>query len=306
LKATAESVEVGREGTLHPRESPCAASLPSNPVRVALAEAITVIGAAGCVTPRLDSELLLAHVLGVDRERLLLDRELTLGGHAACAFEDAVRRRALEREPVAYIVGRRGFRRLELAVDVRALLPRAETELLVELGLTLSEGASVVDVGTGSGAVALALKDERSDLDVSGSDISAQALELAEANGHRLGLQVKWLRADLLEGVGDRFDTVLANLPYVAEHERPQLEPEIVRHEPAGALFAGGDGLAVIRRLLGQLRERPRVSTVALEVGAGQAPEVAQMTRAAGFPALRCERDLAGIERIVVGERRRR
>jgi release factor glutamine methyltransferase len=273
------------------------------PAREALVSATTAIGAAGCETPRLDAEVLLAHVLGVTRERLLIDRDLAVEGRAVRAFQNAVRRRAVEREPVAYIVGRRGFRRLELAVDRRALVPRPETELLVEIGLELPREARVLDVGTGSGAVALALKDERPDLALTGSDVSSDALDLARSNGLRLGLEVRWLAADLLAGVADEFDAVLSNPPYVAESERARLAPEILRHEPPGALFAGGAGLDAIRTLLAQLAERERVALAALEVGSGQARPVAELMRVAGFTAVRAERDLAGIERVVVGER---
>jgi release factor glutamine methyltransferase len=274
------------------------------PAGDALDGAITAIAAAGCETPRLDAELLLAHVLGVTRERLLIDRSLAVEGPAVRAFQDAVRRRSVEREPLAYIVGHRGFRRLELAVDRRALVPRPETELLVETGLALGEGARVLDLGTGGGAVALALKDERPDLDVTGSDASEEALALARANARELGLAVRWLHADLLAGVGDEFDAILSNPPYVAESQRAQLAPEIVRHEPPGALFAGPDGLQLIRALLRQVAARRRVGLLALEVGAGQAPAVIELTRSAGFDAVRSERDLAGIERVVVGQRR--
>ena len=273
------------------------------PARDALDGAITAITAAGCETPRLDAEVLLAHVLGVGRERLLTDRELMVEGPAVRSYQDAVRRRAVEREPVAYIVGYRGFRRLEVGVDRRALVPRPETELLVELGLALQTGARVLDLGTGSGAVALALKDERPDLEVTGSDVSEAALELAGANGRRLGLDVRWLHADLLTGVPDEFDAVLSNPPYIAESERSSLAPEILRHEPEGALFAGPDGLLAIRELLVQVSERRRVSVVALEVGAGQAPAVAELMGLAGLPNVRSELDLAGVERVVVGER---
>jgi release factor glutamine methyltransferase len=276
------------------------------PVKDALDGAITAITAAGCETPRLDAELLLANVLGVSRERLFIDADLCVAGPAVRAFQDAVRRRSVLREPVAYILGKRGFRRLDIAVDTRVLVPRPETELLVEVALVLPSGARVLDLGTGSGAVALALKDERPDLEVTGSDISPAALELARANGLRLGLDVSWIAADLLSGLDDSFDAVLSNPPYVAASERASLAPEIVRHEPAGALFAGADGLAVIRPLLEQLAARIEVSLVALEVGAGQAPVVLELIRKAGFPAVRAERDLAGIERVVVGEREAR
>jgi release factor glutamine methyltransferase len=274
------------------------------PAHEALDGAITAIAAAGCESPRLDAEVLLAHVLGVGRERLLADRELAVEGPAVRAYQDAVRRRALEREPVAYITGRRGFRHLELSVDRRALIPRPETELLVEVALRLPAGARVLDLATGSGAVALALKHERPDLEVSASDVSEGALALARANGERLGLEVAWLQADLLAGIPDEFDAILCNPPYVADGERALLAPEIVRHEPAGALFAGPDGLELIRTLLAQLGARARVALAALEVGAGQAQEVTALARAAGFDSARSQRDLAGVERVVVAERR--
>jgi release factor glutamine methyltransferase len=272
--------------------------------RDALDGAITAIAAAGCETPRLDAELLLAHVLGVGREQLLSDPRLLVAGPAVRAFQDAVRRRAVEREPVAYILGRRAFRRIELVADPRALIPRPETELLVEVAIGLPAGARVLDLGTGSGAVALALKDERPDLHVTGSDASEPALALARLNGERLELDVQWLHADLLTDAGE-FDAVVCNPPYVAESERALLAPEIARHEPAGALFAGSDGLSCIRALLEQLAELPDVHFLAMELGAGQAAAVAELTRAAGFDAIRFERDLARIQRVVVAERHR-
>jgi release factor glutamine methyltransferase len=296
--------------------------------RDALDGAVTAIAAAGCETPRLDAELLLAHALGVSRERLFVacmpasaaggtpsaasgasrgvprrEDELLVAGAAVRTFQDYVRRRSVLREPVAYILGKRHFRRLELDSDSRALIPRPETELLVEVGLTLPAGWRVLDVGTGSGAVALALKDERPHLRVTGSDLSEDALALARANGERLGLDVRWLAADLLEGVPDEFDAILSNPPYVPDGDRATLAPEILRHEPASALFAGEDGLDAIRSLIGQAAARPSVRLLALEVGAGQAGAVGGLMRAAGFPSLRAERDLAGIERVVVGER---
>ncbi len=269
----------------------------------ALDGAITAFTAAGVETPRLDAEVLLAHILGVDRARLLTDDDLTVTGPDVRPYQEAVRRRAVQREPVTYITGVRGFRRLELDVDPRALIPRPETELLVEVGLGLPQGASVLDVGTGSGAVALALKDERPDLRVTGSDMSGQALELARANAAKLRLKVTWMHADLLEGMPEEFDALLCNPPYVAESERATLAPEILRHEPPGALFAGADGLDTIRVLLTQLATRERVRLAALEVGAGQAQEVSELMRSAGFPTVCVEVDLGGVERVVVGTR---
>ena len=269
----------------------------------ALDGAITAIAASGSQSPRLDAELLLAHVLGVRRERLITDSQLSVEGPAVRALQDAVQRRAVEHEPVAYIIGLRGFRRLELNVDRRALIPRPETELLVEVGLALPAGAHVLDLGTGSGAVALALKHERPDLRVSASDVSERALALALSNGLKLELDVRWLHADLLAGLDDEFDAILCNPPYVAEGDRALLAPEITRHEPEGALFAGDDGLSVIRVLLAQLAERPAVRLLGLEIGEGQAPDVAPLLDAAGFERVRIERDLAGIQRVMVGER---
>jgi release factor glutamine methyltransferase len=270
-------------------------------VREALDSAVIAIAAAGSDTPRLDAELLLAGALGVERVALVTDPRREVAGPAVRAFQDAVRRRSAGREPVAYILGRRGFRYLELAVDPRVLVPRPETELLVEVGLELPAGARVVDVGTGSGAVALALKHERPDLDVSGAEVSAGALAVARANAARLGLDVQFVHGDLLEGVGE-VDAVLSNPPYVAERERATLAPEIVRHEPPGALFAGTDGLDVIRRLVPAVA-RSGARLLAIEVGAGQADAVGELMRDAGFAHVGTRRDLAGIERVVVGRR---
>jgi release factor glutamine methyltransferase len=270
-------------------------------VREALDSAVIAIAAAGSDTPRLDAELLLAEALGVDRVALVTDPRREVAGPAVRAFQDAVRRRSAGREPVAYILGRRGFRHLELAVDPRVLVPRPETELLVEVGLELPERARVVDVGTGSGAVALALKHERPDLEVLGTDSSADALEVARANAARLGLDVEFLRGDLLAGVGE-VDAVLSNPPYVADRERASLAPEIARHEPPGALFAGADGLDVIRRLV-PAAVRFGARLLAIEVGAGQAAAVGELVHAAGFAEATARRDLGGIERVVVGTR---
>jgi release factor glutamine methyltransferase len=271
------------------------------PVRDALDSAVIAISAAGSDTPRLDAELLLAGALGVDRAALVMDPAREVAGPAARAFRDLVRRRSAAREPVAYLLGTKGFRHLELEVDRRVLVPRPETELLVEVALDLPAGTRVLDVGTGSGAVALALKHERPDLHVTGSDVSDDALEVARSNARRLGLAVSFTRADLLEGAPEA-GAILSNPPYVADADRALLAPEITRHEPELALFAGADGLDVVRRLAAQAGASP-AGFVAVEIGSGQAPSVAALLRDAGFPATEARRDLAGIERVVIGRR---
>ena len=268
-------------------------------VRDALDSALVALRAAKVDSPRLDAELLLADALGVDRAALVMDPARELDGPATRRFQDAVRRRAVEREPVAYLLGRKGFRHLELEVDPRVLVPRPETELLVEVGLELAQGARVADVGTGSGAVALALKHERPDLDVVATDASADALAVAQANATRLGLDVAFAHGDLLAAAGGPFDAVLSNPPYVARGAAVMAE---VRHEPDVAVFAGDDGLGVVRRLVAQAAERG-VALLAVELGEGQAPAVQELARAAGFASTEARADLAGIERVVVARR---
>jgi len=268
-------------------------------VRDALDSALIAITAAGSESPRLDAELLLAAAMGVDRAVLIADPERALDTEQVRAFRDMARRRA-QREPVAYILGRKGFRRLELAVDPRVLVPRPETEHVVEAALDLPHGARVVDVGTGSGAIALALVDERPDMRVVATDSSADALAVARANADRLGLAVELLEGDLLEPVAGPIDAVVSNPPYVRRGD--PLPPEVSRYEPAEALYAGDDGLAVLRRLA-PAAAAAGASFAAFEVGAGQADDVEALLRAAGFEEVERARDLAGVERVVVGRR---
>jgi release factor glutamine methyltransferase len=267
-------------------------------IREELAGATESLAEVGVPTPRLDAELLLAHVLGVDRAALLMRADEEAIGDDRTRYLALMTRR-VKREPIAYILGRRAFRRITLAVDPRVLIPRPETELLVEVGLTLPVGARVADVGTGSGAIALALKQERPDLDLVGVDVSSGALSVARMNAQRLRLTVEWVQGDLLDGV--QCDVVLANLPYVAADDL--LEPEVALYEPQGALLAGQDGLDLVRRLLSQVADRDPISLVALEIGAGQADMTAALVEDAGFGEVERLRDLAGIERVVVGRR---
>ena len=281
---------------------------PAPPVTVAAAlrAATARLATAGCATPRLDADLLLAVVLETTRTSLYLHAPAAVLDRAAGARFGALINRRAAREPVAYIVGRKEFRRISLAVDRRVLIPRPETELLVELGCSLAPGASVLDVGTGSGAVALALKHERPDLDVHATDISADALAVARANAARLGLAVRFLEGDLTCGL--RCDAVLANLPYV--EAGAELAPEISRYEPPAALFGGADGLDLVRRLVAAAGRAAAggaaaggAAMLALEVGAGQSPAVAELLRAAEWGSVERLPDLAGHDRVVVGRR---
>jgi release factor glutamine methyltransferase len=247
------------------------------------------------------AELLLADAMGVDRAAIVSDPGRELTPQQARRFQTYAMRRA-QREPVAYILGTKGFRTIDLLVDSRVLIPRPETEHLVEAALELPHGARVADVGTGSGAVALALKAERPDLEVIATDASPEALAVARANAERLGLDVQLLAGDLLESVEGPLDAVLSNPPYVAEAERVSLAPDITRHEPEMALYAGEDGLSLIRRLA-PAAAASGASLLALEVGFGQAGVVAEIVRKAGFPDIRVIADLAGIERVVAGRR---
>jgi release factor glutamine methyltransferase len=273
--------------------------------REALDSAIDALRAAGVDDPRLDAELLLAEATGWSRAALVADQAAAVPPAAGRRFGELVRRR-LRREPVAYILGRKGFRNLELAVDRRVLVPRPETEMLVELALEV-EPETVLDVGTGSGAIALAVADELPGCAVTATDTSPAALEVARANAERLGLAG---RVRFLEGTlpGDQsFDLVLANLPYVAECDWPSLQPEVTKWEPREALLAGPNGLDAYRFFLAEcgraLAHYPRRSstTLAAEVGEGQAHAVAELFREAGLGEIEVRRDLAGIERVVIG-----
>jgi release factor glutamine methyltransferase len=282
----------------------------TTPARQALSAAIEALAAAGVEDPRLDAELLLGEAMGCERAALVAENGAEVPAAAGRRFGELVRRR-LRREPVAYILGRKGFRRIELAVDRRVLVPRPETELLVETALELRP-ARVLDVGTGSGAIALAVADELPECEVTATDTSPGALEVARANAERLGLanRIRFLEGTLPPGADPEvggYDLILANLPYVAERDWPSLQPEVTQWEPPEALLAGPDGLDAYRSFIpecGRLSFRypePTSTALAVEVGEGQAPAVAELVRAAGFGAVEARRDLAGIERVVVG-----
>lgn len=269
-------------------------------VRDALGGAVDALAAAGVETPRLDAEVLLAEATGWERARLAAEPEAGVPAGAARRFGEMVRRR-LRREPVAYIVGRKGFRRIELEVDSRVLVPRPETELLVELALELSP-RRVLDMGTGSGAVALAIAEELAGCELLATDTSSAALEVARANAERLGLadRVAFHEA-MLPPEPPRLDLIVANLPYVAEAEWEGLEPEVTEWEPREALLAGEDGLDVIRAAIPLAAAA--APALALEVGARQAPAVSELLFEAGFAKVETRADLVDIPRVVWGRK---
>ncbi len=257
--------------------------------------------ARGSETPRLDAERLLSKALGLERIELYmaLDRPLT-PSELEVARELVVRRGA--REPLQYVLGEWGFRRLTLNVDPRALIPRPETEILVDRALLLLAGRDaprVLDVGTGSGAIALALRDEHPGALVSGFDFSRDALALASENATLTGLEVDLLQGDLFDGLpGGPWDLVVSNPPYVDASDVPNLEPEVRDWEPHEALTADGAVAAVAR---GAVPVLAASSGIVLEVGAGQAESTAALLEELGFHDVRVTPDLRGIDRVVEG-----
>jgi release factor glutamine methyltransferase len=258
-------------------------------IRDALRDAEQRLGAAGVDTPRVDAELLLAHVAGTTRSGLYADLDRDVDG----AVEPLLRRREA-REPLAYILGEWGFRRLILKTDARALVPRPETEIVVERCLALLADVPsprIVDVGVGSGAIALALKDERPDARVVGVDVSSEALSLARENAVALGLDVE-LREGDIASVGDGWDLVVSNPPYVDTLQG--LQPEL-GFEPKQAIVGAG--------LHEQIARAADARFVVFEVGAGQAQDVARVLGVCGYAAVTITPDLAGIDRVVEGRR---
>jgi release factor glutamine methyltransferase len=267
---------------------------PARTVSAVLDDAAERLAAAGVDNPRNDAEVLLAEAMGVKPEELSVDSAGEIDAEIAAAMEAMVARR-VDRDPLAYVLGRAPFRGIEVAVDERVLWPRRETELLVEVATKLPEGARVHEVGTGSGAIALALMSERPDLKITASDLSPEAAEAARENAERLGLDLDVVVAvglpDDLEGV----DMVIANLPYVTDDTIFERSPEIQR-EPRIAVTGdcGEDGLGVIR---GLIAETPSGWTLAMEHDTHHGPAMQEMLRDA-----ETLRDYEGNERVSVGK----
>lgn len=265
-------------------------------VRKALERASELLARAGVDSPGVDAEWLAAHVLGVSRSTLHVEPDRFVAPEALVRFERLVERRAA-REPLAYVLGEWDFRRLTLGIDRRALVPRPETETVVERCLALLaeyREPRVLDVGVGSGAIALAIADEHPAARVTAVDVSAGALELARENALRTGVGIE-LRHGGIDVAAEGWDLVVSNPPYVAAAEYERLEPELRDWEPRAALL--GEGVHA------ELARAARTAWLVLETGDGQAAEVAVTLERLGYRDVRISRDLTGRERVVEGGR---
>jgi len=257
-------------------------------------------------TPDLDAELLLIHVTGASRARLRSHPE-TLSSETAVQRYAALLERRATGEPLAYILGKKDFWSLQLTVTPAVLVPRPETELLVERALALrpQQNGEVVDLGTGSGAIALSLASERPNWQVTATDASAEALAIARANAESLGLsRVEFVLGSWLEPLAGRtFDLIVSNPPYITADD-PAMQDPALRHEPKQALTPGPDGMASLRAIIEAAPEHlERDGWLVLEHGSGQAAEVASELVARGLRHVRSHRDLAGHERMTEAQR---
>ena len=267
-----------------------------------LEETSRFFAARGLENARLQAELLLAAVLEIKRLDLYLQFERPLHTEEVDAYRDYVRQR-VQRVPVQYILGATAFRELELTVTPAVLIPRPETEVLVDVALELlPTGGRALDLCCGSGAIALSLKRELADVAVVATDISQAALAVARANGASCELEIEWLSGDLFAAVEGDFDLVVSNPPYVKSGDLDRLEPEVRDHEPRLALDGGADGLDCYRRIAHQASDHIRPGGyLLLEVGDGQSAEVEKLLAEVGrFAEVETKPDLNEVPRVVV------
>jgi release factor glutamine methyltransferase len=270
-------------------------------LRALLEQATTQLAGAGIETARVDAELLVSHALGLSRTGLYLDPERKLTDGEAAAVQTLLDRRAT-REPLAYVLGEWGFRRLTLKVDRRVLVPRPETETVVERCLELLRGLeapAVLDVGTGSGAIALAIEDEHPSARVTGVDVSEDALALARENAAAAGLNVRFEQADVRDGLTGRYDLVVSNPPYVSAAEIETLEPEVRDWEPRIATV-GEEHTELVARAAREVLDPG--GWLVLEIAAGAREATLDLLEDLGFEELRAGPDLAGRDRVVEGQ----
>jgi release factor glutamine methyltransferase len=270
-------------------------------VRGALAASSERLEAAGCESAQVDAELLVAHVLESSRAAVRRDGQRKLSGDELARLEALVARRE-RREPLAYVLGEWSFRRLTLAVDPRVLVPRPETEIVVERCLALLRGSErprVLDVGTGSGAIALAIADEHQGADVTGIDVSEDALAVARENAARLRVEVAFERSDLFEGLpSGPWDLVVSNPPYVSPAEIDSLAPEVRVWEPRSALVGEGATEGVAEAARSMLRPG---GALVLEAAETKADAVAALLRDLGYGEITVTKDLTCRDRVVEG-----
>jgi release factor glutamine methyltransferase len=276
-------------------------------VRDLVAEAAAVLAAAGFgrADAALDAEVLARHALGWDRASLLTRGREPAPQPFLDRYRALIERRA-RREPVAFITGHREFWSLDFEVTGDVLIPRPETELIVERALPLLDlqrKSRIADVGTGSGCLAIALAVERPVTRVLATDSSRAALMVARRNAdrHGVGSRVRFVRADGLDAISGPLDLIVSNPPYVAAADAASLPPDVVQYEPGEALFAGDDGLSVLRTLIGSaaVRLAPHGHLV-VEFGVGQSADVQALARTAGWASIDIAEDLQGIPRVAV------
>ncbi len=261
----------------------------------------------GLDSPRLDAELLVAHALRVERMRLYMDHHKPLLPEELGAIREGVRRRG-QHEPVAYIIGERGFWKHDLQVDPRVLVPRPETERLVEIALEAlaeQEAPRIADVGTGSGCIALSLAADKPAARVFAIDLSVEALAVAQANAARLEVaNVEFMQGSVLEPAPGELDLVVSNPPYIPSADVERLMPDVARYEPRLALDGGADGMEVIRPLVAQAAEKLRPGgQLMMEIAFDQGPAVKALMESAGWVDVVVHQDYASLDRVVVGAR---
>ena len=261
-------------------------------------QAVEDLDDAGIESPEVDAFYLLEDACGLSRSGYLLNKDRQVKADVAAAYLEMIKRRAAG-EPYQYITGKANFLGYDIKVTPDVLIPRLDSEVTAEIALGfVKEGTRVLDMCTGSGCLAVAIKKERPGAEVSAADISEAALEIARSNATAHGANVTFTRSDLFGNVDGVFDVIVSNPPYVTEEEYGHLSREVREHEPMLALVAGKDGLDIYRRLIPKAREHLKGELV-LEIGCRQAEAVGELLKENGYTDIRVHKDLAGLDRVV-------
>lgn len=274
------------------------------PLKQLIRESVLKLQEAGIADAKTDTFLLLEAAAGITKAGYLLDPDKQLSASEYELFDGFLKRR-MQHEPCQYIIGQTEFYGLSFLVNEHVLIPRQDTELLVEETLkTTAEDSRVLDLCTGSGAVAVAIKHSRPDAAVTALDLSKEALETAKKNAEQNGCGIEFLVSDLFEDLGAerKFDVIVSNPPYISETEYETLMPEVKDHEPSLALLAGEEGLDIYRRLIAEApRYLVKGGALLVEIGCGQAEAVSGLFKENGFKEIKVIKDLAGLDRVVSG-----